>query len=296
MGALSKLIFGGDTYTDYNGRKEVTAEPATLEVGMTAADLSKMHLGDGGAIIIAAWISHKDKGALSSLNLSENCMASKEAGTALADAVKANSTLKQLDVSDNLVKGRWGRATGGDGPGFMQKLAVGIKDMRVLSCLNLARNDLSAEAFMGPTELYVGEKLVTTAVADWVSPLHRSLPIDRLEVVSAVPPLADGDITNVAEMLGKFVMVSRGGCSFVDKAQRLQAAGAIAMVCVNNDSVKPDEVPLMGDHGQREIAASITIPVVMVSFNTGAQIKALAEMVITTRKSLSLSDALKNHK
>jgi signal peptide peptidase-like protein 2B len=87
-------------------------------------------------------------------------------------------------------------------------------------------------------------------------------------------------------------MVSRGGCSFVVKAQRLQAAGAIAMVCVNNDEDKPDEVIPMGGDG----AENITIPVVMVSFNTGAKIKALAAMTVSIKKSLSLTDALKNHK
>jgi hypothetical protein len=47
-------------------------EPATLEVGMTEADFSNKNLGMGGAIIISAWITHKDKGAMTSLNLSTN--------------------------------------------------------------------------------------------------------------------------------------------------------------------------------------------------------------------------------
>jgi hypothetical protein len=80
--ALSKLIFGGDTYTDYSAgydaRKEVTPEPATLEVGMTEADFSNMRLGAEGAIIIGTWISHKDKGTLTSLNVSGNRL---DAGT-----------------------------------------------------------------------------------------------------------------------------------------------------------------------------------------------------------------------
>jgi hypothetical protein len=39
---------------------------------MTEADLSNKNLGVGGAIIISAWLTHKDKGALSSLNLAAN--------------------------------------------------------------------------------------------------------------------------------------------------------------------------------------------------------------------------------
>jgi hypothetical protein len=71
MGALTKLIFGGDGYYNDTGHK-VTPEPATLEVGMTKADFSNKHLGAAGAIIISAWISHKDNGVLASLNLASN--------------------------------------------------------------------------------------------------------------------------------------------------------------------------------------------------------------------------------
>ena len=69
-GALSKLIFGGDKYV--NGEEYVTPEPATLELGMTEVDLSKKSLKAAGAIIVAAWISHRDKGAMTSLNLASN--------------------------------------------------------------------------------------------------------------------------------------------------------------------------------------------------------------------------------
>ena len=69
--ALEKLIFGGDSYRDKQGFKPAP-EPATLEVGMTEADLTNMNLGAAGAIIVGAWITHKDNGALTSLNISNN--------------------------------------------------------------------------------------------------------------------------------------------------------------------------------------------------------------------------------
>jgi hypothetical protein len=74
-GALSKLIFGGDEYTgDWTGfgYEVITPEPATLEVGMTEAEFSNKHLGEGSAIIISAWLTHKDNGAMTSLNLAAN--------------------------------------------------------------------------------------------------------------------------------------------------------------------------------------------------------------------------------
>jgi hypothetical protein len=43
-----------------------------LEVGACEADLSKCGLGPGEGIIIAGWISHKESGTLSMLNIARN--------------------------------------------------------------------------------------------------------------------------------------------------------------------------------------------------------------------------------
>ena len=56
MGALSKLIFG----RDFDEETQETPEPAALEMGMAEADFSNKNLGVGGAIIISAWLIHKD--------------------------------------------------------------------------------------------------------------------------------------------------------------------------------------------------------------------------------------------
>jgi hypothetical protein len=61
-----KLIFGGDKYNaepgPFEDDKWVTQAPAILEVGMTEADFGNKNLGVGGALIISAWMSHKDYG------------------------------------------------------------------------------------------------------------------------------------------------------------------------------------------------------------------------------------------
>ena len=71
------------------------------------------------------------KGALEKLLMANNRMASKEAGKALAEALTANSTLKELDVSSNT----WTelRRPKGDGPGFAQELADGVKNNGALA-------------------------------------------------------------------------------------------------------------------------------------------------------------------
>jgi hypothetical protein len=51
-----------------------TPAPATLEVGMgmAEADFTNKGLQAAGAIIVAAWMSHRDMGAMTSLNLASN--------------------------------------------------------------------------------------------------------------------------------------------------------------------------------------------------------------------------------
>jgi hypothetical protein len=77
---LSALIFGDEM-----------DEPATLEIGMTEADFSNKNLGVRGAIIISAWITHKDKGAMTSLNLASNRLGAEGAKSCvkiIAEAIK----------------------------------------------------------------------------------------------------------------------------------------------------------------------------------------------------------------
>jgi Ran GTPase-activating protein (RanGAP) involved in mRNA processing and transport len=85
----------------------------------------------------------KNMGALLSLNLAGNEILSKESGRALADALKTNSVLTELDVSDNQDKYIDGIIKGTlDGAGFAKELVVGIKDNRAMTSLNLADNGI----------------------------------------------------------------------------------------------------------------------------------------------------------
>jgi hypothetical protein len=83
-------------------------------------------------------------GALSVLSLKDNRLATKEGGKALAQALANSSTLKELDVSSNDWEDVFGNRLG-DGPGFAQELAVGIKDNGALIKLDIRSNHLEAE-------------------------------------------------------------------------------------------------------------------------------------------------------
>ena len=77
--------------------------------------------------------------------------------------------------------------------------------------------------------------------------------------VLADPPLADRPLRNVDEIRGQIGVVERGSVSFVEKARRLQAAGAAAVLVLN--VAEADYVPLgmVGDPG-----FDIAVPVVCV--------------------------------
>jgi hypothetical protein len=87
--------------------------------------------------------------ALLMLSLKDNRLLTKEGGKALAQALAGNSTLKELDLSNN----NWEeedymsdcKEWKGDGPTFAHELAVGIKDNKTMTSLNLASNGLGAE-------------------------------------------------------------------------------------------------------------------------------------------------------
>jgi hypothetical protein len=136
MGALSTLIFGGDQYLKSMTR--VDPAPATLKVGMTEANFSNKNLGPGGAIIILAWISHRDNGALSKLVMRQNNIHGAEAGKVFSNMLAQNTVLKELDLSSQKVGNR-GHALDAD---FAKEFAVGISDNGAISVVNLEENNI----------------------------------------------------------------------------------------------------------------------------------------------------------
>ncbi|MDH4036229.1 MAG: T9SS type A sorting domain-containing protein [Candidatus Krumholzibacteria bacterium] len=80
--------------------------------------------------------------------------------------------------------------------------------------------------------------------------------------------ISDGcePLVNVGQISGNIALIDRGTCTFVSKALAAQAAGAIAVVVVNNVSGAP---PAMGGTDP-----TVVIPVVSVSLADGNAIKA----------------------
>lgn len=89
---------------------------------------------------------------------------------------------------------------------------------------------------------------------------------------------------SAAAVAGRIALVDRGTCTFVVKAQVVQAAGAVAMIVANNAAADPPP-------GMAGVDPTITIPSVMISQSLGAGIKAqlAALQVVNTTIGLDLS-------
>lgn len=79
--------------------------------------------------------------------------------------------------------------------------------------------------------------------------------------------LADGcaPLTNPGAIFGKIAVIDRGNCTFVTKVKNAQNAGAIGALVVNN--LPGDGVSTMGGSD-----ATVTIPALMISSDTGAEL------------------------
>jgi hypothetical protein len=109
---------------------------------MTGANFSNKNLGVGGAIIVSAWITHRDKGALSPANLLENDIGIEQA-SGLAAILKEHPALKSLcgnkgDETELDMSGKHMCAEGAI------MLVPEIIDNGALSVLNLASNSPGA--------------------------------------------------------------------------------------------------------------------------------------------------------
>lgn len=91
------------------------------------------------------------------------------------------------------------------------------------------------------------------------------VPINNLPVVQCEPEKADKELANAPRLQGKLAWCRRGGCEFVEKAQRASSAGAAGLVVVNDD----DGLFKMGGSG-----FSSNIPVIMIRASDGQRLLA----------------------
>ncbi|MGY2131298.1 T9SS-dependent M36 family metallopeptidase [Hymenobacter sp. HD11105] len=129
------------------------------------------------------------------------------------------------------------------------------RDMfQVTAPADLAKSYLAAQASFGP-------RLKDTPVTG------KLVLVNGIGGTSTNPVEGCGIPTNAAQIQGNIAVVYRGNCDFSLKVYNAQAAGAIAVVVINNVAGNPVIMPAGA------MPAPITIPSVMISNVTGAAIR-----------------------
>lgn len=89
---------------------------------------------------------------------------------------------------------------------------------------------------------------------------------------AAEPARADTELLNADSLAGSLALASRGGCSFAEKARRLQAAGALGVVFVNSESdAELHPAADITEHHGGASTMDITIPVVCVGLGVATR-------------------------
>ena len=116
----------------------------------------------------------------------------------------------------------------------------------------------------------------TAREASFSKPLTATAFTGKLVLAQSTPPASPGiseegcgTYTNAPAINGNIAVVYRGNCSFADKVQNAQSAGASAVVVINNASGDPIA---MGGTPTNPTPA-ITIPAVMISMEAGQLIR-----------------------
>ena len=108
-----------------------------------------------------------------------------------------------------------------------------------------------------------------TGVATGFGPQTYNVSGSLIVGLDGIAPTNDGcsGLANAAQVSGKIVMIDRGTCSFLLKAQNAQGAGAIGIIIADN--IVGTVPPAIGG-----TAGGVTIPVVSVTLATGDALKA----------------------
>ena len=145
---------------------------------------------------------------------------------------------------------------------------------------------LQMYVFAGPSVADISV-LTPPAIAGTKKTATAGFGIDAFDLNGAVALATDdqgADATDGCEPLtvnltGKIALVHRGLCSFVQKAQNAQAAGAIGCIVTNvAGSVDPNIPPFMGG-----TSLAITIPVLSLALADGAALEAAVPAGATAR-------------
>ena len=223
--ALSHITFTGHWEIDMNrshvddecvemlaGGANFMSSTGLTGVGITKLVLSRNNITDRGAATLAEML--KENRTLQQLNISDNSIGG-EGATALAETLKENRTLRQLEVTNNSI-GDEGATT----------LAEMLKENKTLQQLNISGNSIGSEG--------------ATALAEM---LKENRTLQQLDV--SHNSIGSGGGTALAEMLKEnrtlqqldvsFNSIGSGGATAL--AEMLKESRILQQLMVNGNSI-----------------------------------------------------------
>ena len=155
--------------------------------------------------------------------------------------------------------------------GCTAQAQVSISLLEAPDAPSIVADDDVAFVVMNP-EPVQGHYVFAPPAAGWGSPALNSLTLENELVIArdgnAADSLLCGPAVNAAEIAGRIAVIYRGGCEFGTKALNAQNAGAVGVIVVNN------EPGLLMEMGPGTQGVNVTIPVAMVTLETGAFLNA----------------------
>jgi hypothetical protein len=174
-----------------------------------------------------------------------------------------------LNVLDNVTGRRWTQMD------FNQRLAS-INNTGHVVWDGPSTKEAAAKLLQSATVLTVGAKSYDIGLASYGPAANASVISGKLVIGSdaadtAGPSAFDGcsAFTNAAALAGNIAVVDRGTCNFIVKSKNAQAAGAKALLVVDNKR-ETCLAPAMGDGGDTTV---LTIPTISVNALDGDVIK-----------------------
>ncbi|XP_011137211.1 ER degradation-enhancing alpha-mannosidase-like protein 3 isoform X1 [Harpegnathos saltator] len=93
------------------------------------------------------------------------------------------------------------------------------------------------------------------------------------KVIFTYPPAACTELLNADKLAGKIVIMDRGNCMFIEKARRIQQAGALAGIVLDNVAGSSAATsPMFAMSGDGKDVDDVTIPVVFLFFTEAAEL------------------------
>ena len=152
------------------------------------------------------------------------------------------------------------RAAGNSGNNFYALMAYDDSEITVANSMDDGIENNSIEV----TDPPVARDYYEAVEAAFTKRLYITGEIAG-RVVYADPPQACEDLKNADAIAGNIAMIDRGVCFFLDKIQRAEDAGAVAVLVVNNEGGPPIA---MGTPG-----GTVDIPAMMISLRDGKKLK-----------------------